>query len=57
MMVPSSFAGRIEILYDSYLDESIKESEGLCRFEVQPMDVVNLALEPKMVLQMESSWA
>ena len=57
MMVLSSFAGRIEILYDSYLDESIKESEGLCRFEVQPMDVVNLALEPKMVLQMESSWA
>ena len=54
MIFPSSFARRIEILCDSYLEVSIKRSEGLCRFEVQPMDVVNLALESTMLLELES---
>lgn len=45
---------RIEIIYDTYLEKSIKESERLYRSEVLPMDVNNFTLESTIPAELES---
>ena len=56
LMENSCNAKRIEVIYDSYLERSIKESERLHRCEVQPIDVINLTLESTMPVELESFW-
>lgn len=48
---------RIEIIYDSYLEKSIKESERLNRSEVLPMDVNNFTFKSTIPVELESFWA
>ena len=58
MIMSSSNAGRVDIVYyDSYIQNSIKESERVRRSEVQPIDIVDLGLESIMPVDLKSFWS
>ena len=57
MIVTTCGTNRIEIIYDSYIENSIKESERAHRLEVQPIDVIDLNLDSIMPVEMKSFWA
>ena len=44
MIMSSSNANRVDVVHDSYLQNSIKESERVHRSEVQPIDIVDFGL-------------
>ena len=48
---------RVEIIYGSYLENSIKESERLHRSDVQPVEVINLTLDTALPVETDSFWA
>ena len=56
-IVAESSANRIEIVYDSYLEISIKESLRVIRATQEPIEIVNLNLESPIPPEMEKFWA
>ena len=50
-------AGRVDIVYDSYLEGSIKESERRHRSPVDAVEVVNMKLSSPIPVELERFWA
>ena len=48
---------RIEIVYDSYLKGSIKESTRIGRAKEEPIEIINLNLDSPVSLEIRKFWA
>ena len=57
IILAASDANRIEVVYDSYLEGSVKESLRIRRAKVQPIEIINLSMESSMPIDMETFWA
>ena len=48
---------RIDIIYDSYINDSLKECEQLRRFKCEPIHLKDIQLETKLPIQLDQFWA
>ena len=47
----------IDIIYDSYINDSLKECEQLRRFKCEPIHLKDIQLETKLPIQLDQFWA
>ena len=57
IILAASNADRIEIVYDSYLKGSIKESTRIGRAKEEPIEIINLNLDSPVSLEIRKFWA
>ena len=48
---------RIDIIYDSYINDSLKECERLRRSKCEPIHLKDIQLETKLPVQLDQFWA
>ena len=47
----------IDIIYDSYINDSLKECEQLRRSKCEPIYLKDIQLETKLLIQLDQFWA
>ena len=58
MVIKVAEANQIDVVFDSYIENSIKESTRTSRSnDTEPMEYVNLLLESPPPIELERSWA
>ena len=57
IILAASNADRIEIVYDSYLEGSIKESTRIGRTKEEPIEIINLDLDSPVSPEIRKFWA
>ena len=57
MILSPGVKNQIHVVYDSYLQNSIKESERAHRSDTTPIDVVDLGLESVIPVDLKSFWS
>ena len=57
MILSPGVKNQIHVVYDSYLQNSIKESERAHRSETTPIGVVDLGLESVIPVDLKSFWS
>ena len=57
IILAASNADRIEIVYDSYLEGSIKESTRIGRAKEEPIEIINLNLDSPVSPEIRKFWA
>ena len=57
MVLSPGVINQIHVVYDSYLQNSIKESERAHRSDTTPIDVVDLELESAIPVDLKSFWS
>jgi hypothetical protein len=56
-IITASNANRVDIVYDSYLENSVKEAERMRRYSNEPIEIVNLNLDSVMPVEIDKFWA
>ena len=47
----------LDIVFDSYIEDSIKEGERRSRVNCEPLEVINMLLASKISVQIDRFWA